>query len=288
MIGDFSITCTAYQVIRLVSTATFVWKMKLRLLSAVLVLMCVTASGRTKDDTMSMRHEIKVGWADQLFEQMFWRNEMPYVMSESQSRVYKQNYRYNQHYWLDYQCSFAPWFSAGMLVDHSSVHWDNVTINGAGQELDRVPNQRFYNLIMMPSMRVTYMHRPHVEIYSELGLGFDLNGGTEKNEKGRRTSLGYGYDFRPVGVRFNSGRFFTAADFGRTFALRDSDHVFLAMGRIISVSVGFSFGLPERESSSGGWSRRKNKSASGSADGDYVPFEGYSSHYFGFEEEQMP
>lgn len=216
--------------------------MKHRFALLILLLLCAAGStARTKEEVMARPHEIRVGWADQLFEQVFWRNEVPYVMAASQSRVYKQNYRYRQHYWIEYQYSLAPWFSTGLMMDHSCVHWDNVTINGAGQELARNKDQRFYNMIMMPSMRITYMHKPHLEIYSELGLGFDLNGGTERNEKGRRLSLGYGYDLRPIGVRYNYKAAFVSADIGRTFAFRDSDHVFLAMGRIMAVSVGFTF-----------------------------------------------
>ncbi len=216
--------------------------MKQKAVIFIMLLLCAGGStARTKEEVMARPYEIRVGWADQLFEQVFWRNEIPYVMAESQSRVYKQNYRYKQHYWAEGQYSLAPWFSAGLMIDHSCVHWDNVTINGAGQELARKKDQRFYNIIMMPSVRVTYMHRTHLEIYSELGLGFDLNGGTERNEKGRRLSLGYGYDFRPIGVRYNYKATFISADLGGAFAMRNSDHVFLAMGRIMSVSVGFTF-----------------------------------------------
>lgn len=247
---------------------------------SILMVSALNCGARTKDDTMARQHEIRVGWADQLFEQVFWKNEVPYVMSASQSRTYKQNYRYLQHYWGEYQYSFAPWFSAGMLIDESSVHWDNVTINGAGQELSRNPNQKFYNLLLMPSMRVTYYHWPHVELYSALALGFDINGGTEKTEKGRRTSLGYGYDFRPIGVRFNAGPVFSTFDFGRTFALRDSDHVFLAMGRIFAASVGFNFSLPERNKSR---SRKRNEQRTTPAsleNSEDAPQVGYSSHFF--------
>lgn len=249
--------------------------MKIKLLTIMIFMVCApNLCARTRDDVMAKPHEIRVGWADQLFEQMFWHNEMPYVMSESQSRVYKQDYRYLQHYWGEYQYSFAPWFSAGMLVDHSSVHWDNVRINGVGQELSRNSNQKFYNLILMPSIHVSYVHKPHFELYTAFAAGFDINGGTERNEKGRRMSLGYGYDFRPLGVRFNAGPVFSTFDLGRTFALRDSDHVFLAMGRIIAVSVGFNFSITKREkpSSENINTRRDN--------GTDLP-SGYSSHYFG-------
>jgi len=243
----------------------------------------MNAGARTKDEVMAKPYEIRVGWADQLFEQVVWRDELPYVMAASQSRTYKQNYKYSQHHWMEYQQSFAPWFSAGMLVDHSSVHWDNVVINGAGEELDRYPYQKFYNLILMPSMRVTYYHWPHIEIYSELGLGFDINGGTEKNEKGRRTSLGYGYDFRPVGVRFNAGPFFSSFDFGRTFALRDSDHVFLAFGRIFSASIGYSFGLSKKTKSQIRYEKRITPIIQ--EDNEYGLSNGYSSGYLDDYEE---
>lgn len=216
--------------------------MKQKAVVFIMLLLCAGGStARTKEEVMARPYEIRVGWADQLFEQLFWRNEMPYVMAESQSRVYKQNYRYKQHYWAECQYSLAPWFSAGLTLDHSCVHWDNVKLNGAGVELDRNSNQRFYNILMMPSMRITYMHKTNLEIYSELGLGLDLNGGTERNEKGRRLSLGFCGDLRPIGVRYNYKAVFVSADIGGTFAMRNTDHIFLVMGRVFTVSAGFTF-----------------------------------------------
>ena len=161
----------------------------------------------TKWDHVNRRNEIRIGWGDQLFESLVWHH----------------------------------WFSLGAMVDMSEVGWDIVTRNGQGTELARDKKNYFYNLVIMPTVRFTYFHHPNVNIYSGLGIGMDINGGTEVDGKGRHTALGAAVNFTLVGVSANYDRWFCAFDLGGMYALKNANAIYMASSRIMNVSIGARF-----------------------------------------------
>ena len=189
------------------------------------------------------RNEIRIGWGDQLFETLMWHNPNNYTLSmpKDYRQTYHENYRYHQHLWLEYQYRFAYWFSLGAMMDCSEVAWDDVVRNGQGIEQRRDPNHYFYNVVIMPTIRFTYFHHPNVNFYSGLGLGMDVNGGTEKNAKGHTVDVGAALNITVFGISANYQRWFAAVDFGGMYALKNVNTIFMASSRIINVSIGARF-----------------------------------------------
>lgn len=188
-------------------------------------------------------NEIRFGWGDQLFETLMWHNPTSYTitMPTSYRQTYHENYRYHQHLWLEYQYRFSYWFSLGAMVDVSEVAWDDVTRDGTGIEQSRDRDHYFYNAILMPTVRFTYFHHPNVNIYSGLGFGMDINGGTEKNAKGYKTDIGAAVNLTVIGFSFNYDRWFATIDFGGMYALRNTNYIFLLGSRMINVGIGARF-----------------------------------------------
>ena len=187
--------------------------------------------------------ELRIGWGDQLFESLMWHNPTAIVttMPTSWKKTYHENHRHHQHLWLEYQWRFTDWFSLGGMVDFSEVGWDVVTRNGKGKELSRLNDQYFYNVVLMPTMRFTYFHHPNVNLYSSLGLGIDINGGTERNAKGELTDVGGALYATVLGMSVNYQRWFMAVDLGGMTALKDKNTIFMAASRMINVSIGARF-----------------------------------------------
>jgi hypothetical protein len=211
------------------------------LLSLICLSMMVTAE--TKWDYVNRRNEIRIGWGDQLFESLVWHNptSITRTMPAEATYQYKERYRHNQHVWAEYQYRFKHWFSLGGMIDMSEVGWDVVTRNGQGTELARDKKNYFYNLVIMPTIRFTYFHHPNVNIYSGLGIGMDMNGGTEVDGKGRHTALGAAVNFTLVGVSANYDRWFCAFDLGGMYALKNANAIYMASSRIMNVSIGARF-----------------------------------------------
>lgn len=203
----------------------------------------MTMMSETKWDHVNRRNEIRIGWGDQLFESLIWHNptSITTTMPAEATYRYKERYRHNQHIWVEYQYRFKHWFSLGGMIDMSEVGWDIVTRNGQGTELARDKKNYFYNLVIMPTIRFTYFHHPNVNIYSGLGVGMDINGGTEVDGKGRHTAVGAAVNFTLVGVSANYDRWFCAFDLGGMYALKNANAIYMASSRIMNVSIGARF-----------------------------------------------
>lgn len=196
------------------------------------------------EDGKNVNHnEIRIGWGDQLFETLMWHNPLGYTltMPSSWQQTYHENYRYHQHLWIEYQWRFTHWFSLGGMVDLSEVAWDDVVRNGKGIELSRDRGHYFYNAVIMPTVRFTYFHHTYVNLYSGLGFGMDINGGTEKNAKGRTTEVGMALNITVFGVSANYDRWFFTVDFGGMYALKNVNTIYMASSRMINVGIGARF-----------------------------------------------
>ena len=210
-----------------------------------LLLCCMTTAvmAESKLDYLSRPNELRIGWGDQLFETLMWHNTTATAttMPEDFRLTYRENHVYSQHIWVEYQRRVNHWFSYGGMVDGSGVRWDDVTRNGKGTELSRVPNRYFYNLVIMPTIRFTYFFHPNVNIYSGLGFGMDINGGTETNVRGQHTEVGAAVNLTVLGVSANYQRWFMAVDLGGLTALQNKDAIYMALSRMINVSIGARF-----------------------------------------------
>ena len=221
-------------------------KMEIRRIITVFMLFCVTGFSlfaETKEDRQYMPHELRVGWGDQLFESLVWHNPTSIVttMPESSTFEYKERYRHNQHLWLEYQYRFNYWFSLGGMFDMSEVGWDKVTRDGKGKELARDKRNYFYNAVIMPTVRFTYFHHENVNIYSGLGIGLDINGGTETDGRGKHTALGTAVNLTLVGISANYKRYFVAFDYGGMYALKNANAIYMLKSRMFNLSIGARF-----------------------------------------------
>ena len=209
----------------------------------VLSSMGSTVFAETRFDHLNMRNEIRIGWGDQLFESLVWHNptSITTTMPAEVTYNYKERYRHNQHIWLEYQYRFNYWFSLGGMFDMSEVGWDLVTRDGRGTELARNKNNYFYNIVMMPTVRFTYFHHEFVNIYSGLGIGLGINGGTEVDGLGKHTALGAAVNFTLVGISANYQRWFCAFDLGGLYSLKNANAIYMASSRILNFSIGARF-----------------------------------------------
>lgn len=213
-------------------------------LSIILLLftLVLSVSARTRQESKSLTHEIRIGWGDQLFEQIAWHDSKTrHIMPDNYTETYKENHRYSQHWYLQYLYNINSWFSYGCEIDYSLVRWDLVDRDGTAKEIGRKKNEYLNNLLFLLPMRFTYLHKKHIEMYSGLSIGVDINSGTETDEYDNHTLLLPAADFRFIGIKFTKGPWSASADIGGTIAMRDQDHIALAFSRLFLLSLGYSF-----------------------------------------------
>ena len=224
-------------------------KKRTYLLILVLCAMSFPVWAESRVDMCAMYNELRMGWGDQLFETLVWHDPVtttiipnnPNLSPEDYHEERKENYKYSQHLFLEYQYRFNHWFSLGGMLDGSGFSWDRVLRDGTGAELSRTGREHCYNLVLMPTMRFTYFWHDNVNIYSGLGFGMDINGGTETNVHGKHTEVGAAINLTLLGFSFNYKRFFAAVEYGGMYAMHDGNAVYMAKSRMLAASIGVRF-----------------------------------------------
>lgn len=189
------------------------------------------------EPTMNRRlhpHEIRLGYGDPLFETLVWHNSAAVDYGKG-----TENYRFTGHIMLEYQYRFNYWFSFGAQVDYQQVLWDETEyILG---EKAVYPNHYFYDISLIPTMRFTYYHNYWVNLYSALGAGLLVNGGTEVDIKGRHVAFAPVINGTLLGVSVGKEYFFGSLELGAMTSLLNANTIYMVGSRLITASVGVRF-----------------------------------------------
>lgn len=190
----------------------------------------------------SIPHEVRIGWGDMLFEMLVWHESAyPTALPEQYMEVCNEQFRYTQHWFAEYMYNASYWYSLGCLVDYSGVLWDKVMRNGRGEELSRDKNHWFSNISIVPTIRFSYYRSPYVSLYSSLGVGLNINTGSELDFKGRRTAMVPVVNISLLGVRVGHGRWFGAVELGGMISLLSTNEVYMLGSRLFTASFGYCF-----------------------------------------------
>lgn len=190
----------------------------------------------------SIPHEVRIGWGDMLFEMLVWHESAyPTALPEQYMEVYNEQFRYTQHWFAEYMYNASYWYSLGCMVDYSGVLWDKVMRNGSGEELSRDKNHWFSNISIVPTIRFSYYRSPYVSLYSSLGVGLNINTGSELDFKGRRTAMVPVVNISLLGVRVGHGRWFGAVELGGMISLLSTNEVYMLGSRLFTASFGYCF-----------------------------------------------
>ena len=186
----------------------------------------------------NMPHDVRIGWGDQLFETLMWRDRGHYSdMPGDYVDLYDENFRYTQHCFVEYMYNFNYWYALGVLVDYSGVIWDRVERNGQGEELSRELDRNFHNITFVPTVRFSYYHHDYVSLYSSLGVGLNINTGTELIS-GHATKAAPVVNITLLGVRVGKGRFYGAVEIGAMASLNNAYEVYMFGSRLFTASIG--------------------------------------------------
>jgi hypothetical protein len=74
-----------------------------------------------------------------------------------------------------------------------------------------------------------------------LGIGLNINTGSEIDYKGRRTALAPAVNISLLGVRVGHGRWFGAVELGGMISLLNTNEVYMLGSRLFTASFGCCF-----------------------------------------------
>jgi hypothetical protein len=127
------------------------------------------------------------------------------------------------------------------MIDYSGVVWDKVQRNGIGEEIKRDKNCNFHNIAIMVTTRFTYLHSKYVLLYSGLGVGLNINTGSEIDYRDRKTALAPALNLTVLGMSVGNEKWYGAVEFGGLYSLMNIQEVYLAGSRMFTLSVGCRF-----------------------------------------------
>jgi hypothetical protein len=123
------------------------------------------------------------------------------------------------------------------MGDYSGKMWDRVVRDGRGRELLRETDRAFHNITIVPTVRFAYFHHDYVSLYSAIGVGINVNTGTELM-KGRATVVSPAVNITLLGMRLGKGRWYGVLEMGAMAALNNAHEVYMFGSRIFTASVG--------------------------------------------------
>lgn len=164
-------------------------------------------------------HEFRLGWGDMGFEKAAYHDSRENV-----------EYRYFGHIFAGYRYSFNGWLSAGLDVDFSNVRWKSAA-DGM--------NHDFQNISFIPSARFTYFRKGIVTMYSGLGVGLNVNTGSETDFRGLKTVCAPVVNTVFYAISLNYKNWFGSFELGPLVSLNGKHEIFMLGSRIISISIGY-------------------------------------------------
>ena len=189
-----------------------------------------------KDSICLSPHEVRVGWGDMQFETAMYH-----------ATHYTGDYKYTGHIFATYQYRFKPWLSAGLNFDYEQVFWKHCP--DAGE--NRVPYTEcpdelktkadFYNICLIPQVRFTYFWSKYVNLYSGIGVGLLINGGSELNFRGQKTAFAPVIEITALGVQVGDDHWFGTVELGGLNAMSSLTDFYMLASRLFSASVGYRF-----------------------------------------------
>lgn len=188
-----------------------------------------------------MRHSVRVGWGDMLFETLAFHPSAPEqynpsLLPSDYLSTRTSGYGYTGHIFGEYMYSLSSLISLGVQTDFEGIFWKEGTYDRNGTAAGGVKNVNNYNLTLLPTMRFTYFRSEWVSLYSGFSLGllmaFDNQGQFE---------LAPALDLNFIGVRVGNGPWGGFLNLGALNALRGANDIYMFGSRLVSVGVNYTW-----------------------------------------------
>lgn len=181
--------------------------MKRMIILSLALFLCGSFALRAQD-----KHLVRLGWGDMLFE------ALAFHPTDKTS-----DYAYTGHIFADYQYSLTKVISVGAQADLQGICWT---------EDNR--RSRNYDLVLMPTVRFTWLHTPWVRLYSGLGAGVLF-----AFDNARQLEAAPAFDVKPLGIQLGKTHWCGSLDFGFLSSMKSVNHIYMFGSRLVSVSVNY-------------------------------------------------
>ncbi|MBR1570663.1 MAG: hypothetical protein IJ651_08040 [Bacteroidales bacterium] len=186
----------------------------------------------------SGRHTVRLGWGDMLFETLAFHSTYagtygaPEALPASFSRHETFDYGYTGHFFVEYLYRSSDVVSVGIQTDVEGIFWKEGDFDRYHRLQGSAQPVRNWDVIVMPTIRFTYLDRPWVRIYSGIGTGVAL---ALDNLGGIKVAPALNLNW--IGMEVGKGHWGGTFELGMLNALPDPYHIIQAGSRLFSASV---------------------------------------------------
>lgn len=215
--------------------------MKRILLVVCLLAASLAAAAQTASD-WDKRHQVRIGWGDALFETFTFADTQPhrYPHPEALPENFSIGERYNSfctgHLLFEYGFRLSRLVRVGGQIDAEGIFWEEGNFDRYHQLIGTGKKVRNYNIVVMPVVRLEYLHKGIVTLYSGAGAGLLV---ALDNAGGSAFSPAFNLNF--VGVQLGRGPFSGSIELGAMLALRNGNNVYMLGSRLVSVSFNYAW-----------------------------------------------
>ena len=181
------------------------------------------------------RHTLRLGWGDMLFETLAFHSSVRGTYGAPESlpvnffRTETYDYGYTGHFFAEYSYRFTQVVSVGFQADAEGIFWKEGDFDRYHQPLIPATNVRNWDVVLMPTVRFTYLNRPMVRLYSGLGAGSIL----AFNNAGEFRA-GFALNLNWIGIEIGKGHWGGTVELGMLNSLSDVYHLYQVGSRLIS------------------------------------------------------
>lgn len=213
-----------------------------RFLSVVCCLLVAWVAGAQPATDFGKRHQVRIGWGDAFFENYAFAKTTPHIYPtpEALPENFSIHERYKTactgHLFAEYGYRFTKLVRVGAQVDAEGIFWQEGDFDRHHQLIGTGKWVRNFNIVVMPTVRLEYLHKHIVTLYSGAGAGvlfaLDNAGGFE---------LAPALNLNLVGVQLGCGHWSGSVDLGLMSALSGGNKIYMLCSRLLSFSLNYAW-----------------------------------------------
>jgi hypothetical protein len=181
-----------------------------------------------------------MGWGDMLFETLAFHSTVSgtYPSPESLPATFfrdeKYGFGYTGHFYAEYLYRCSRVVSVGIQADAEGIFWKEGRFDRYHKLTGAEVAVRNWDVVLMPTVRFTWLHTPWVRLYSGLGAGVLF-----AFDNARQLEAAPAFDVKPLGIQLGKTHWCGSLDFGFLSSMKSVNHIYMFGSRLVSVSVNY-------------------------------------------------
>ena len=177
-------------------------------------------------------HLVRLGWGDPLFETLAFHDGV----APTVDFLRKGHFGYTGHFFAEYQYRLNRVVSLGIQTDIEGIFWKETQVDIYRKPVGPSVPSRNYDLSILPTLRLTFLNSPYIQLYAGFAAGAMMAFDNAKNRE-----IAPVVNIVPFGIQAGKGHWSGSLELGGMTSLMGANKVYMLGSRLVSVSVNYSW-----------------------------------------------